>query len=96
VRSINGLHPATSGAGMRTSRASPHSGLRMCLARLLFGFSWASIFLRIESDDDPHLLSQTEQEQLQRQIAVTDRHINELVYELYDLTPEEIAVVEGK
>ena len=34
--------------------------------------------------------------QEQRQIIVTDRQIDELVYELYDLTPEEIAVVEGK
>jgi hypothetical protein len=31
---------------------------------------------------------------MQRQIIATDRQIDELVYELYDLTPEEIAVVE--
>ncbi len=33
---------------------------------------------------------------LQRQIALTDDKIDRLVYELYDLTAEEIAVVEGK
>ncbi len=32
---------------------------------------------------------------LQRQIAVTDRQINQLVYELYDLTAEEIKIVEA-
>ncbi len=31
---------------------------------------------------------------LQRQIAATDREIDRLVYELYDLTAEEIAIVE--
>jgi predicted nucleic acid-binding Zn-ribbon protein len=40
--------------------------------------------------------TQAEQEQLQRQIDATDRQIDELVYELYDLTPEEIAVVVGQ
>jgi hypothetical protein len=32
---------------------------------------------------------------LERQIAVTDAEIDKLVYRLYDLTPEEIALVEG-
>jgi hypothetical protein len=32
---------------------------------------------------------------LQRQIDATDRQIDRLVYALYDLTPEEIAIVEG-
>ena len=32
---------------------------------------------------------------LQRRIEMTDRQIDTLVYELYGLTPEEIAVVEG-
>lgn len=36
-----------------------------------------------------------EQEQLQRQIAATDAEIDRLVYELYDLTEEEIKIVEG-
>jgi hypothetical protein len=31
---------------------------------------------------------------LQRQIGTTDRQIDRLVYELYDLTPEEIRIVE--
>ena len=34
-------------------------------------------------------------ERLQRQIAVTDQAIDKLVYELYGLTDEEIAIVEG-
>jgi hypothetical protein len=33
---------------------------------------------------------------LQRQIASTDAQIDELVYELYGLTEEEIRLVEGK
>ena len=33
---------------------------------------------------------------LQRQIEATDRQIDALVYELYGLTEEEIAVVEGQ
>jgi len=33
---------------------------------------------------------------LQRQIEATDRQIDALVYELYDLTAEEIAIVEGR
>ena len=37
-----------------------------------------------------------EQEQLQRQIAVTDQEIDALVYELYGLTEEEIKIVEGR
>ncbi|KFO67887.1 hypothetical protein ER57_07840 [Smithella sp. SCADC] len=35
-----------------------------------------------------------EQTLLQRQIDATDKQIDKLVYELYDLTPEEIAIVE--
>ena len=33
---------------------------------------------------------------LQRQIEATDQQIDQLVYELYGLTEEEIKVVEGK
>lgn len=33
---------------------------------------------------------------LQRQIATTDGQIDRLVYELYGLTEEEIAIVEGR
>jgi len=36
-----------------------------------------------------------EQTLLQRQIDLTDRQIDQLVYELYDLTEEEIKIVEG-
>ena len=32
---------------------------------------------------------------LERQIAATNSQIDKLVYELYALTPEEIAIVEG-
>jgi uncharacterized coiled-coil protein SlyX len=32
---------------------------------------------------------------LQRQIEATDRQIDQLVYELYELTEEEIRIVEG-
>jgi len=33
---------------------------------------------------------------IQRQIDATDSQIDKLVYELYDLTEEEIKIVEGK
>lgn len=35
-------------------------------------------------------------EQLKRQIDATDREIDSLVYQLYELTPEEIKIVEGQ
>ena len=34
-------------------------------------------------------------ERLQRQITATDQAIDKLVYELYDLTDKEIAMIEG-
>jgi hypothetical protein len=37
-----------------------------------------------------------EQERLAREIASTDREIDQLVYVLYGLTEEEIKIVEGK
>ena len=37
-----------------------------------------------------------EEERLQREIQSTDAEIDRLVYELYDLTPEEIKIVEGE
>jgi hypothetical protein len=40
--------------------------------------------------------TQAEQDLYQHQIAATDRQIDALVYELYGLTAEEIAVVEGR
>ena len=39
--------------------------------------------------------TQPEQELLQRQIEIIDRQIDALVYVLYDLSPAEIAIVEG-
>jgi len=36
-----------------------------------------------------------EKDSLQRQIDATDRQIDRLVYELHDLTDEEILIVEG-
>ena len=36
-----------------------------------------------------------EQESIQRHIAATDKQIDQLVYELYGLTEEEIGIVEG-
>jgi hypothetical protein len=37
-----------------------------------------------------------EKTRIQRQIEATDAQIDKLVYELYDLTPEEIKIVEGR
>jgi hypothetical protein len=37
-----------------------------------------------------------EQTLIQRQIDATDRQIDKLVYELYDLTEDEIKIVEGR
>ena len=37
-----------------------------------------------------------EQTILQRQIDITDRQIDRLVYELYNLTEDEIRIVEGE
>ncbi|MGI8978773.1 MAG: Eco57I restriction-modification methylase domain-containing protein [Pirellulaceae bacterium] len=42
----------------------------------------------------PSAKSDLAQAALQRQITATDRQIDELVYELYELTPEEIKIVE--
>ena len=35
-----------------------------------------------------------EKERIQRQIDATDKQIDKLVYELYDLTDEEIKIIE--
>lgn len=42
--------------------------------------------------------AKTAQEQtlLQRQIDATDKQIDKMVYKLYELTPEEIKIVEGQ
>lgn len=39
---------------------------------------------------------ESEREQLQRAINHAERRIDELVYELYGLTEEEVAIVEGR
>ena len=39
--------------------------------------------------------SSGEKERLTRQIESTDRQIDQLVYDLYGLTPDEIKIVEG-
>jgi hypothetical protein len=44
--------------------------------------------------DLPKAKTPHEQESLQRQIAATDKQIDQLVYELYKLTQEEISTVE--
>ncbi len=46
---------------------------------------------RLLSDHNPEMKTI-----LQRQIEATDRQIDGLVYELYGLTDEEIAIVEGR
>lgn len=38
---------------------------------------------------------QANAEQLKQRIANSEERINQLIYELYELTPEEIQVVEG-
>lgn len=44
----------------------------------------------------PSVQSTHDRNLIQRQIEATDREIDRLVYELYELTPAEIAVVEGR
>jgi hypothetical protein len=43
----------------------------------------------------PNCKTPHEKESLQRQISNTDNQIDQLVYELYGLTEEEIKIVEG-
>ena len=37
----------------------------------------------------------TEKQQIENRLAYTDKKIDELVYELYELTEEEVKIVEG-
>ena len=46
---------------------------------------------RVADEQTPHVKTV-----LQRQIEATDQQIDALVYELYGLTEEEVAVVEGR
>ena len=41
-------------------------------------------------------LAGIQHEVVEAQIVSTDRAIDELVYELYDLSPAEVAIVEGR
>ena len=45
--------------------------------------------------DLPKAKTPNEQESIQRQIAASDKQIDQLVYELYGLTEDEIRIVEG-
>jgi len=45
-------------------------------------------------NDLPKAKTPHEQESLQRQITATDKQIDNLVYELFGLTEEEISIVE--
>lgn len=47
---------------------------------------------RLEAVSEPC----NERDSLQHEISLTDREIDNLVYRLYDLTEEEIAIVEGR
>jgi hypothetical protein len=44
----------------------------------------------------PAAKTEHEKEVVQRQIEATDKQIDQLVYELYGLTEQEIKIVEGK
>jgi len=39
--------------------------------------------------------SESEKATLQNAVTATNRQIDQIVYELYDLTPKEIALIEG-
>ncbi len=58
-------------------------------------FSWIS---SIKNNGPFHCSAKlgSEKEMIQRRINATDAEIDRLVYELYGLTEEEIAIVEGK
>jgi hypothetical protein len=45
--------------------------------------------------DLPKAKTPHEQESIQRQIAATDKQIVALVYELYELTEEEVGIAQG-
>ena len=45
--------------------------------------------------DPPKARTAPDKTAIERQIAATDRQIDQLVYELYGLTQEEIRIVEG-
>jgi hypothetical protein len=49
-----------------------------------------SLHKKLSTEPTPH-----RREQIQREIGATDRQIDQLVYQLYGLTDEEIAIVES-
>ena len=53
----------------------------------------ADLMLKLHKDL-PKAKTPHEQESLQRQITATDKQIDNLVYELFGLTEEEISIVE--
>ena len=55
---------------------------------------WSSACSACTSSLPPHQ-TPTERSVLQRQIDATDHKIDRLVYELYELTEDEIKIVEG-
>jgi type I restriction-modification system DNA methylase subunit len=52
-----------------------------------------SINKELHQSETPH--TEQQQNQIKDRIAYTDRQIDQLVYKLYNLTPEEILIVEG-
>ena len=55
----------------------------------------STLVIRILSLHNQTTTTPLEQDQLRREIESTDRQIDQLVYQLYGLTPEEIKIVEG-
>ncbi len=56
----------------------------------LFSFIEYNLHQRLAVEGVPH-----EKAALQRRIEMTDRQIDRMVYELYELTEEDTAVMEG-
>ena len=63
--------------------------------RYRFMFSLLDQMPFLPGDSSPQVSMPHEQTALERKIEATDRQIDALVYELYGLTEEEIAIVEG-
>jgi hypothetical protein len=67
-----------------TAARTEQGRLVMCVERI------SDLYKRLRVAKAPD-----ERSQLQRQIDATDREIDSLVYKLYELTPDEITIVEG-
>ena len=70
---------------MRTKEARARHDTKVCLVQRML-----DKYKRLQAVNTEH-----ERSVLQGQIAATDEEIDHLVYELYELTDEEIAIVEG-